>query len=297
MNCETVRARLHDLLESRLSGAELRGIEAHLDACPECAAVAGLLATPPPVEDPPDLADAVLARTTGPPCDRADEILCDAVDGTLESLDSELLQGHLDGCERCEALARSLARLADDLPAMAEIRPAPGFVEQVTAATLPRPCLAARWARGWAALVARPRIAWEAGYVGAVAVWLAVSLSGAPFQASIPLPSPPAPTEIVEEVTGRASTLGRRAWSATGGRGVESWSGLRFDLSRRYRRTEEARDGLRRNGERLGDAALQLDLQESGEAWKAMTKEARSFWERLTDDPGATTNLEANREL
>jgi len=292
MNCKTVRARLHDFLEGRPSRSERREIELHLDGCPECAAMAGLLAAPPLVGGTPDLTAQVLERTSGPACDRAHEILGDAVDATLDPLDSDLLQTHLEGCEPCTALMRVMARLRDDLPAMAEIRPAPGLVEQVTAATRPRPerraALAARWAWTWAGLVARPRIAWEAGYVGAVGVWLVVSLFGSPFRASLPLPYPPPPTEIVEEVTERAATLGQRAWSATGGRGLDTWNGFYIDVSGRYRRTEPARDALRRDGKRLTRAAWQLDLEQGARAWNDLANDARSAWERFTNATEAT---------
>jgi hypothetical protein len=173
---------------------------------------------------------------------------------------------------------------------MAELEPAAGFTERVLAATLPRrrdrwAGLAARWASGWASLLARPRIAWEAGYVGAVAVWLVVSVFGAPFEAATLRPAVASPAKIVDGLTTRAATLGQHTWNATGGRSREAWRDLQTDLSRRYQRSEGAIDALRQNGGRLKTAALELDLEESGQALKAMTREARSAWERFADTP------------
>jgi predicted anti-sigma-YlaC factor YlaD len=291
MNCKVIQARLQDFLDGKLSAAERREVAMHLDGCGECAALATLMGPDLLLDGAPDLADAVLERTSGPACDRAHDILCESVDGTLEGIDAELLTLHLDRCGECAALALALERLGKDLPAMAELEPAAGFVEEVLAATLPRRNrwteLAAGWARGWAALLARPRIAWEAGYIGAVAVWLVVSVLGAPFQASTPLPSAESSAKIVDDVKSRVSTFGRRAWDATGGRGQEAWDDLQSDVFRRYRRTEGALDAMRQDGERLKDAALGFDLEESGQALKALTSDARSAWEQFADPPEA----------
>jgi predicted anti-sigma-YlaC factor YlaD len=292
MSCEAVQARLQDFLDGRLAVAERREIETHLDGCAECAALATLMGPDLLSEGAPDLADAVLERTSGSACDRAHEILCESVDGTLDEIDAELLTLHLDRCGDCAALALALKRLGRDLPEMAELEPAPGFVEGVLAATLPRRSpwagLAARWARGLSALLARPRIAWEAGYVGTVAFWLVASVLGAPFQASTPLPSAESSTKIVEDVTSRVATISRRAWDATGGRGQEAWDGLQSDVSRRYHRTEGALDALRHDGQRLKQAALEFDLGRSGQALKAMTRDAHSAWERFASAPEAS---------
>jgi len=292
MNCEGIQARLQDLLDGKLSAAERREVEAHLDGCGECAALATLMGPDLLLECAPDLTNAVLERTSGSACSRAHEILCESVDGTLGHVDAELLSLHLDRCGECAALAVALKRLGEDLPAMAELEPAAGFVEEVLAATLPRRSpwagLAARWARAWTTLLARPRIAWEAGYVGTVALWLVVSVLGAPFQASTPLPSVESSAKIVDDVKHRVSTLGRRAWDATGGRGQEAWDGLQSDISRRYRRTEGALDAMRQDGDRLKQAALEFDLEESGQALKALTNDARSAWERFANAPEAS---------
>jgi predicted anti-sigma-YlaC factor YlaD len=288
MNCEIVQARLQDFQDGKLSGVERRELEAHLDGCGECAALAALMRLDAPAEAALDLVAPVLERTSGSACSRAREILCDFIDRSLGGVDVELLRQHVDGCGACAALAAALERLGEDLPAMARLEPAAGFVERVLAATLPRPGrwakLTDRWARGWAALIARPRIAWEGGYVGAVGVWLVVSIFGAPFQASTALPSAESSVQMVEEVTSHVARFGRRTWDVTGGRGVDTWTGLRTDVRERYRRTEGALGDLRQDGERLKDALFRFDLRGSGRAWTELTNDARSVWERFSTD-------------
>jgi anti-sigma factor RsiW len=292
MNCENIQARLQDFLDGKLPADEHREVKAHVDGCDECAALAALMRLDLPAEGAPDLAASVLERTSGSACSQAREILCDFTDGTLEGTDLELLRLHLDACNECTTLATALEGLGRDLPAMARLEPGAGFVEEVLAATLPRPDrwadLVSRWARGWASLIQRPRIAWEAGYVGAAAVWIVVSVFGAPFQASVPLPSSEAPAKIVDGVKTHVTQFGRRAWAATGGRGVDTWNGVQGEIHERYRRSEGALDEIRHNSERLKNALFDFDVQESGRAWSELTDDARSAWKRFASDPETT---------
>jgi len=166
----------------------------------------------------------VLERTSGPACRRAEELLAAALgpsDGwagreeelpeartsgeaedALAPVDRELLDLHLAGCAECRALAAALAELARDLPGLAEVRPDPGFVQEVLTATLPP---AVRWRRRWRPAwdrfrserwprwVRRPRFAWEAAF--------ALTLVALPIFA--------APEAPLQEVPGRAIELAR----------------------------------------------------------------------------------------
>jgi hypothetical protein len=120
-----------------------------------------------PVEPPADLAASILERTSGSPCARARERLCDQVDGRLEAVDDELVGMHREGCADCDGLGQALTQLRADLPLLAEIRPDEGFLGDVLERTSARPDWTARLTRGWRALLQRPRIAWEGAYVGA----------------------------------------------------------------------------------------------------------------------------------
>lgn len=164
---------------------------------------------PDPLRDPPgllkteleDLLAGVLARTTGPVCGRAHELL--PAEGLPET-DRRLLALHLEGCAECRALAAALAALAEDLPALAEMAPEPGFAEDVLARTsraAPAVPALERWARrlagglsgNWAALaggwrrtsavwVRRPRFAWEAAFLLTLVLSPVFAAAGAPLQ-------------------------------------------------------------------------------------------------------------------
>jgi hypothetical protein len=153
---------------------------------------------PAPLETELDaLLAGVLARTTGPVCGRAHELLPDQ---DLPETDRRLLALHLEGCAECRALSAALAALAEDLPALAEVPPEPGFVEGVLARTsqaapavpvLERwvrraesvaDAVAGAWRRSWPAWVRRPRFAWEAAFVLTLVLTPVFAAAGAPLQ-------------------------------------------------------------------------------------------------------------------
>jgi hypothetical protein len=135
------------------------------------------------------LTRAILARTSGQPCASARDRLAGFADGELDGLDTELLRMHVAGCADCAALTAVLRGLSADLPLLAEVEPAPGFVAAVLARTEPRAALAtraARWLGGaLAAGMRRPRFAWEAAYVATFVVALVFTVPGSPL-ASVP---------------------------------------------------------------------------------------------------------------
>ena len=165
----------------------------------------------------------VLERTSGPACRRAEALLASApgsgqpvAEGTggapdeeLPAVDRELLELHLAGCAECRALAAVLAELARDLPRLAEVRPDPGFADDVLAASLPaavrwrrrRRAWSLTWGRAWSRAwsetwprwVRRPRFAWEAAF--------ALTLVALPIFA--------APEAPLHEVPERAIEIGR----------------------------------------------------------------------------------------
>jgi hypothetical protein len=108
------------------------------------------------------------------------------VDGELPGADHDLVAAHLGHCARCEALRATLVWVGAALPAMAELDPGPELTRAVleaTAAHAPRP---ARWrtlvAAGWRQMLARPRFAWEAAYVGLLLVVALFGTSVSPFR-------------------------------------------------------------------------------------------------------------------
>ena len=190
MSCDRFIDRLDALLAGTLSADEEAQAVAHAAECTRCGelyARLGEASGPPPAAVPGDLIDAVLSRTSGPPCERARARLGDLLDGALGPVDRQLVEAHLDHCADCAALAAAAARLGDELPAFAELPPPADLADAVLARTRrrwprPRPAAVDRWQEAARRLFARPRIAWEAGYVGALVLWLAFGASWSPLR-------------------------------------------------------------------------------------------------------------------
>ncbi|MBI3131417.1 MAG: zf-HC2 domain-containing protein [Acidobacteria bacterium] len=150
----------------------------------------------PYLPDPPvalDLTRAILARTSGSPCLRVQDLACHFVDGELEATQERLVRGHLDHCEDCAHLMKALALATTLLPRMAEADPGPWFTARVMRATVHATRRSHEWRATWMQLLHRPRIALEAAYLGT-----AVSLLGL----SLPMPeSLPAPRALVRTLS------------------------------------------------------------------------------------------------
>ena len=182
MTCRELEERLEALLDGELDELTRRRCERHLETCPACRELAEPFAIAP--APPDDLVDAVLAGTSGSPCGRARGLLCAWLDGEAAPHDAELMTAHLETCAECRALAAAVTRLGAELPTLAELRPDPGFVEAVLAATLPvRVRLRRWWAAAWPRWVGRPRFASEAAFVATLALVIVVTTPGSPLQA------------------------------------------------------------------------------------------------------------------
>jgi anti-sigma factor RsiW len=182
MNCRELEGRLEALLDGELNEGERRRYARHLEGCPSCRELAEPLAVS--AAPPDDLVDMVLARTSGSPCSQAERLLCDWLDGEIAGADRELVGGHLDSCDRCRSLAAAMVRLEVELPALVELRPEPGFVDAVLAATLPvRVRLRRWWAAVWPQWVERPRFASEAAFVATMVLVLVFATPGSPLEA------------------------------------------------------------------------------------------------------------------
>ena len=189
MSCSWFDERLDELLAGDLPADEQARAAAHAADCPRCGEVYALLSEASgrrPVEAPRDLADTVLSRTSGRPCERARASLGDLLDGALGPVDRRLVEAHLGHCADCAALAAAAARLGAELPAFAELPPPPDLAEGVLARTRGRTgrrvAAGRRWQEAVRRLFARPRIAWEAGYVAALLLWLVFGASWSPLR-------------------------------------------------------------------------------------------------------------------
>ena len=170
-----------------------------------------------------DLLLSILHKTSGAPCGDAALLLCDWVDGHLDQDDWEIISLHIDHCPNCRSLAASLQELKEVLPEMAEIetdeslhRPDPRW--QLSAGpgypAMTAPHFDVReW---WRRMLRRPRFAWEAAYVGALLILLAL---GNPAQ--LPLDAPKVTTvprlvmqsgdQIVQETATALAKSGKTA--------------------------------------------------------------------------------------
>jgi len=176
MDCETFERLYPDFLRRRLSRDGLQEMQAHLAICDECR----LLIEEPPSEDAPDLTRAILASTTGSSCGRLRELACAFVDGELDEPQAALVGGHLEHCPDCSALVAGLTELKRVLPTFAMIDPGPAFAAEVLRTTSRMPAFNADpWAdflEFWRRLFRRPRICFEAAYVGTLAGVLALNI-------------------------------------------------------------------------------------------------------------------------
>lgn len=188
MDCHLFSDRIEALVDGAMPQDERRRAAAHAAGCPDCRALLASMqeAFAPEIAAPGDLTAAILARTSGSGCGQARSLLADLADGALERVGRELLDSHVRHCHGCAALATALARLAEDLPAFAELPPDPTLVDDVLARTRPRQprwtALRDRLREAGLGLLARPRIAWEAGYVAALMVWLICGASWSPLR-------------------------------------------------------------------------------------------------------------------
>jgi hypothetical protein len=245
MNCDTFIDRLGDLLEGRLSADECRAASEHLRGCARCRELHMLAHEGPgdlAIEPPPGLTEAILERTSGSTCDAARGQICDHVDRVLKPVDAELVQMHIEGCADCAALARVLACLSEDLPALAELQPDDRFVSDVLARTLPRRRRLARrvagLAVGWQGLLERPRIAWEGAYIGTIILMLIFGTPNSPL-AGVPervlelaRDNPIAEMkEPLAELRPRATSAVRSWWRDASERVVDDSRALAADLT------------------------------------------------------------------
>lgn len=307
MNCERFEARLDDYLDGRLSDIERRAADEHLAQCDACTALlrtlgdmlANLPATTTPGPQPDALlTSAIVERTSGSPCERAQGFLVELVDGALGSEDTSLVRSHLEHCTRCAALHGALQWLGHELPAMAEIDPGPAFTRGVVASTAGRP--AARPQRGpawreaaaewWVRMVARPRFAWEAAYVALLVLVVLFGTSVSPFRG---VPSRALaivqldPRSAVRAVYEGVDTAGRHAWDASAGRiarGAREQAGTVAD---RHPGMHESYGNLQLHWGELQQSTGDRNFASASLALGAMGHDLRALWSALTGSPPA----------
>ena len=188
MDCLHFTNRIEALVDGAMPEDERLRAAAHAAGCPDCHALLASMqeAFAPEIAAPGDLTEAILAQTSGPACGRAQSLVGDLIDGALDSADQDLCDAHLRHCPTCTAILTALVRLAEDLPSFAALPPDPPLVDDILVLTRPgRPwwtVFRERMRETGFRLLARPRIAWEAGYVAAMLVWLICGASWSPLR-------------------------------------------------------------------------------------------------------------------
>jgi anti-sigma factor RsiW len=183
MDCREFEERMDDFVGDNLPVQERAAAERHLSACARCHALHESLlgvaeSLPPNWQD--TLTAGILNRTSGPVCSEAERRLCDWIDGVPNEDGGAVISIHLSHCPSCSALAGSLRELNQVLPEMALLQPDASFAADVLKATSDRRDGAGARAsfasvrQWWRGMMQRPRFAWEAAYVGALLVLIAL---------------------------------------------------------------------------------------------------------------------------
>jgi hypothetical protein len=225
MDCRSFEERLDVFVAGLLPPKEQYAAEEHLSACARCSRLLTIVRGDeegPGSQVNQDLLLSILHKTSGVACSDAALLLCDWVDGRLTQDDWEIISLHIDHCQNCRPLAASLQELKEVLPEMAEIEPDESLTGRILLATISRPRVSRHdrlhfdvreW---WRRMLRRPRFAWEAAYVGALLILLAL---GNPAQ--IPFDTPKVTTvprlwiqrgdQIVQETATALAKSGKTA--------------------------------------------------------------------------------------
>lgn len=244
-------------------------------------------------KDSEDLIQGIMQRTTGSPCGRARDLICRQTDDGIEKVDAGLLSAHNEHCADCRTLAVAMAWMQQPLQALAEIDPGPQFTETVLRRTLPLGRRLGRRLRRfgveWADLMRRPRIAWEAAYVGAAIIGL---LFAAPMS---PLNSVPgralrvAQTNPVQalaqisrdKVPAAVVDWSDTAWSSTGGRAGAAALTWRNDMNDRLGRAWNAGRPLAADVGDLGSALWASEGEATRLAIGRIRGDFKNIWHHL----------------
>lgn len=246
------------------------------------------------------LTSAILARTSGSPCDGIEGRLLARTDELLSASERELVDEHLAHCPTCRELADALVVLREELPHLAEIDPGPWFTTQVLRRTVqagpPPAAWISRVQESWRALTRRPRFAVEIAYLVAMVIFIALG--------------PPGP--MIKEIRERpaifptGSSLGIDIDPWPEGRPLE---GIVADLlerletpprqpilaraARATRLTVLTGSRLFRAGEIIGTqisaaghAAVRGDFAAAWWSWQRLRTEIRQVWQPRTEPSG-----------
>ena len=291
MNCRTWDAACEAYLAGSLDPGRLRMFLAHADACPRCREIldamdvdlADLVADGDPGVDHPDLVESVLDRTTGSSCERAESLLALSPESTPDADQAALLAAHLEHCDRCAGLERTLSWLLPELKEMGRIEPETDLVYDVLRASSSvrsrkrAGALARRRDRlqlWWEQQVARPRFAWEVAFAASVILAL---VFGTPLSPARNAPSQA--LDVVQAGPGRLLESTSRVVEHVN-RGVESF---KDDFDSRYSRTGPDRADIKRHGREVGSSLLSADLKGAAEGVGSIGRDMGALWKKWNE--------------
>ena len=309
MDCRLFCDRIEALVDGAMPEDERLRAAAHAAGCPDCRALLASMqeAFTPAIAAPGDLTEAILAQTSGPACGQARDLLGDLLDGALDAADQNLCDAHLRHCPACTAILTALVRLAEDLPSFAALPPDPALVEDILFLTRP----GRRW---WTVfrermretgfrLLARPRVAWEAGCVAALLVWLICGASWSPLRGTAV-----AAQALVERSAAGAQAAGARSVAAldrtvaalreetvrVAADGASEVSGRLSGLSSWRRRAASAAPELDRHWRQFLQAVRDRDLFGGVDALHSIGRDAGAMLAELLFPPfSSSTTTEA----
>jgi len=227
----------------------------------------GALSDVEQIQPPEELLGSILEATSGPACGRAGELLAQQFDGDLPVLDRQLVDDHADSCAACDGLRAAFSCLAGDLRALRELEPDASFASDLFARTSRsadrrRAPASVGLRRVWKHLMRRPRIAWEAAYVGAMMFWLVLGLPPVEY-----LPEASRTRSAVQALRDPLSNLGRRTWVSAHAVWPSKSAALRQNLQSGVNELRTALDSL--------------DVNKGGQAVLAITEDAREVVQQL----------------
>ena len=304
MDCLHFTNRIEALVDGAMPEDERLRAAAHAAGCPDCRALLASMqeAFAPEIAAPGDLTGAILAQTSGPACGQAQALLGDLIDGALDAADQDLCAAHLRHCPACTAILTALVRLAEDLPSFAALPPDPPLVNDILVLTRPgrpwRTVFRERMRETGFRLLARPRIAWEAGCVAALLVWLICGASWSPLHGTAV-----AAQALVERGAAGAQAAGARSVAAldrtvaalreetvrVAAGGANEVSGRLSGLSSWRRRAASAAPELDRHWRQFLQAVRDRDLFGGVEALHSIGRDAGAMLAELLFPPSSSS--------
>jgi len=277
MDCRAFGEILAEFESRSLKPAEQAQADRHLRECASCRSLVEIARGRRELlseQGKEEMAGSILLRTSGSTCGRAQELICDFVDNTLDRDSADLVSEHLAHCAPCYSLASNLLELKEILPQLAEVRPDERLTESVMAATigskrrLYRP-LYPRLQEWWNRLAQRPRLSFEAAYVGTLV--MAIFL-GNPF---------PTMRALSVHALETVSQVLPRDLEKNSPEFLRPLKSFALDISNREQGVRQSLDQARLRGETVVATSVTYQLRDLQAWWQRGSQSIRGFSKRL----------------